>query len=221
VRRSSRGSTPRNQCHCRSCRHLFACSLPNVDHSPGRPCRCKSAGFGIDLHRSTQMSNRFVIKPQHGCHPGDMLVNWMRYLVRRSRPHGEPQNRRARGLGSPLRRSDHRRSERRKPKRPTRHLARRSSERRGWDLNPRTPEGQCLSRASHSAALAPLHQTSEVRRIECTGARPRLDPRSSAASPLPVRSNLCPTFCLRRPALLHPSVRHPLTTSNVVGVSPV
>ena len=28
--------------------------------------------------------------------------------------------------------------------------------RRGWDLNPRTPEGQCLSRASHSAALAPL-----------------------------------------------------------------
>ena len=32
----------------------------------------------------------------------------------------------------------------------------RSQWRRGWDLNPRTPEGQCLSRASHSAALAPL-----------------------------------------------------------------
>ena len=29
--------------------------------------------------------------------------------------------------------------------------------RRGWDLNPRIPEDQCLSRASHSAALAPLH----------------------------------------------------------------
>ena len=75
--------------------------------------------------------------------------------------------------------------------------------RRGWDLNPRTPEGQCLSRASHSAALAPLLGAWSIARYRRTRNGGRADEctRLESGRPSRVRGFESPPFrqSARRP----------------------
>ncbi len=68
--------------------------------------------------------------------------------------------------------------------------------RRGWDLNPRTPEGQCLSRASHSAALAPLLGAWSIARYRRTRNGGRADEctRLESGRPSRVRGFESPPF---------------------------
>ena len=109
------------------------------------------------------LSSRFVIKPQRCCHVDDMLVTCpTRSPPGASIPQPREETQRfppqiAPSLANGLRGQCLSRVTSRSKTRKAGPLARAGLPwRRGWDLNPRTPEGQCLSRASHSAALAPL-----------------------------------------------------------------